>query len=173
MPFHFAHSALNLLKMMIINPWLSHLQRRWRGCRVPHRSACLGLWITTAVYSFSCPWFVALVVIFVPLLKNESAALRARPALFPSSSLLPGQFPPDTQKTAFWPSASHTVMKVGCCFSAFLPTLASNINWHHLLNGIAGVCKLLLQLSLIIELDEWNWHNWPPAERKQNRREGD
>lgn len=54
----------------------------------------------------------------------------------------------------------HTVMKVGCCFSAFLPTLACHVNWHHLLNGIAGVCELLLQLSLIIELDEWNWHDW-------------
>lgn len=29
------------------------------------------------------------------------------------------------------------VMKVGCRFSAFLPTLASLVNWHHLLNGIA------------------------------------
>lgn len=54
-------------------------------------------------------------------------------------------------------------MKVGCCFSAFLPILASHVNWHRLLNGIAGVCKLLLQLSLIIDLDEWNWHDWPPT----------
>lgn len=66
-----------------------------------------------------------------------------------------------------------TVMEVGCCLSAFLPTLASLVNWHHLLNGIAWVCKLLLQLSLIIKLDEWNWRDWSPVEQKHNRRRKD
>lgn len=94
------------------------------------------------------------------------------PARQRASSLLPGRFSLTLRGQLPGPPPL-AVMEVGCCFSAFLPTLASLVNWHHLLNGIAWVCKLLLQLSLIIKLDEWNWHDWSPVEQKHDRRRKD
>lgn len=80
---------------------------------------------------------VTLVTILVLVLWNLSAALdKPSPTMCNNSRLLPGQFSLTLRGQLPGPPPL-TVMEVGCSFSTFLPTLASLVNWHHLLNGIA------------------------------------